>query len=104
MSTFSIFLHYITRLFSQIPDLLLLLQLIPSTTHTLSLSPSSTHSPTKILSIIPRRIKNMIPMSPNALTLEQVRESQTRRDLLLAYDFMSIFRLANDEFANLAKD
>jgi hypothetical protein len=43
-------------------------------------------------------------MSPNTLTLEQVRESQTRRDLLLAYDFMSIFRLANDEFANLAKD
>jgi hypothetical protein len=52
-------------------------------------------------SIVARLLENMIPMPPDAVSLEHIRESQAARDLVFRNDVVSIFRLANDEFTNL---
>lgn len=63
----------------------------------------STQSPKQDtqLSIIPRLIKNMIPMPSNTLSLEQIREPETREDLAFMDEFVSVFWLADDKFTDL---
>jgi len=43
----------------------------------------------------------MIPVSPNALSLEDFREAQVRRHLVFGNYFVGTFWLAHDEFADL---
>lgn len=56
------------------------------------------HTP---LRIVPRLIKDMVPVPPGALSPEQRREPQTRRDLAFVDELVSVFGLADDEFADL---
>jgi hypothetical protein len=53
------------------------------------------------LGIIPRLVKDMIPMSPDALAPEHLWEPQAGMHVLLADDVVSVFGLADDEFAEL---
>lgn len=70
--------------------------------HILCFFPSSprAHSYTP-LRIVPRLIKDMVPVPPDALSPEQRREPQTRRDLAFVDELVSVFGLADDEFADL---
>lgn len=43
----------------------------------------------------------MIPVPPDTLSLEQIREPQPSRNLRLMQKLVSVLRLANDEFTNL---
>jgi hypothetical protein len=43
----------------------------------------------------------MVPMSPHALTLEQIGESQTSFHLRLVNQIVSILGLVDDEFTEL---
>lgn len=62
------------------------------------LSPLSSDS----LGKIPRLIKNVIPMPPNTLSLEQIREPQSSRNLRLMHKLIAeILRFANYELTNL---
>ena len=54
-----------------------------------------------LLSIVPRLIEHMVPMPPDSLTLEQIREPQPRRDLTLMQDIISVLRLADDKLTHL---
>ena len=53
------------------------------------------------LSIIPRRIKNVIPMPPDSIPLKQIREPQAHRNLFFRNQLIPILRLANNELPNL---
>jgi hypothetical protein len=53
------------------------------------------------LSIVPRLIENMVPMSPHTLSLEELREPKAGGDLRFRDDVLAVFWLADDEFANL---
>lgn len=68
-------------------------------------SPSSTPSTNPLLNahlrIIPRLIKDMIPMPTHTISLEQIREPQARRDLFFRDKVVSILRGADDEFSKL---
>jgi hypothetical protein len=52
-------------------------------------------------SVIPRLIKNMIPMAPNTLPPEKSREPVSGRNLRFWYNLVSAFGLIDDEFTDL---
>lgn len=51
--------------------------------------------------IVSRLIEDMIPVPPDTLSLEQIREPQASRDLRFMHKLISVLRLANDELADL---
>jgi len=53
------------------------------------------------LSVIPRLVEDVVPVSPHTLTLEQIREAETRSDLVLGDDIVAVLRLIDDELADL---
>jgi hypothetical protein len=53
------------------------------------------------LSIIPWLVKDMISVSSDTLSLEDGREVQILRHLILRDDIIRAFRLSNDKFADL---
>jgi len=55
----------------------------------------------RALSIVAWLIKDMVFVASNTLSLEQVREAQTRRDLLLGDEVVPVFGLIDDELADL---
>ena len=50
---------------------------------------------------IPRLIEDVIPMAANTLALENGREAQVFRNLILRDDVVCAFGLTDDEFADL---
>ena len=52
-------------------------------------------------SVIPRLVKHVVSMSANTLSLEDSREAQVLRHLVLRDDIVRAFRLTNDEFTDL---
>jgi hypothetical protein len=55
------------------------------------------------LSIIPRLIKNMIPMSPHALSPQHRRKPQILRHAGFGYNLVCAFRSADLEFTYLCR-
>lgn len=53
------------------------------------------------LGIVPRLVEDMISMPPDTLTLEEVREAQTRCYLRFMNNVVSVLRLVNDELSEL---
>lgn len=50
---------------------------------------------------IPRLVKHVVSVSANALALEDSREAQVLRYLILRDDIVRAFGLTNDEFTDL---
>lgn len=64
---------------------------------------SLSKSSSRYSSVVPRLIEDMVPMPPDTLALEQLREAKTSRNLILMHEFITVFWFANDELTDLER-
>ena len=53
------------------------------------------------LGVVSRLVEYVVPVSSDTLALEQIREAQARRNLVLRNEIIAVLGLVNNELANL---